>query len=109
MGKVLNFPLQKFFHNMFEDLRKKQNDMTKKKIDFLYNEAYKYFLDVYLDRIAKQQILDLPPFFYTTGKVICEEAKSQAEQVMLDVIADGRINHCYSKRMKQVRNCQICR
>lgn len=109
MGKVLNFPLRNYFHNFFIELKKKQNDITRKKIEFLYQEAYKYFLDVYLDKITKENKVDLPPFFYETGKAICAEAQSNAEQVMLDVIADNRVNQCYSKRLKQIKELKLCR
>ena len=107
MGKVLNFPLKQYFHNIFQGIRQKQNELLQKKIDYLFDEAYKFFLDEYLDRVAKEQIADLPPFFYTTGKVICSEARSNAEQVMIDVIRDGRVNQCYTKRLRQIKELNL--
>ena len=107
MSKVIKMPLHKFFHNVFLEVKKRQDDIKRKKIEFLYKEAYRYFLDVYLMKIEKHQIVDLPPFMYETGRVICKEARMNAEQVLLDVIKANRINHCYTKRLNEVRKFTV--
>lgn len=100
---ILNFPLQRFIHNVYEEVKKKQDEILRKKINFLFREAYRYYLDLYLIRIANERRIDLPAFMYEQGMVTCEEARYNAEKVMLDVIKDGRVNHCYSKRIKELR------
>lgn len=107
MGKVVKMPLHRFFHQVFEEIKKKQDDIKRRKTEFLYQEAYRYFLDLYLMKIAKHQIIDLPPFMYETGRVICEEAKRNAERAMLDVIKADRIEHCYTKRIKELKKLTV--
>ena len=107
MGKVVKMPLHRFFHQVFEEIKKKQDDIKRRKTEFLYQEAYRYFLDQYLMRITKEQIVDLPPFMYETGRVICEEAQTKAEQAMLEVIQDNRINHCYTKRLREIKKLTV--
>ncbi len=103
MAKVLFFPLYNFFHQVFEEVKKKQDDIKRKKIEFLYQEAYRYFLDVYLMKIAEYQIVDLPPFLYETGRAICLEAKANAQRAVLDIVKADKVNECYSKRIKEIR------
>lgn len=103
MSKVLKMPLKNYFHNLFEDYKRKQDELLKKKTEFLYQEAYRYFLDLYLMRVAKEEIIDLPAFMYETGRVICNEAKANAERAMCAVIEANRINYCYSKRIKEIK------
>lgn len=66
---VMNFPLQKFIHNVFEEVKKKQDEILRKKTNFLYREAYRYFLDLYLIKVASEKRVDIPAFFYEQGIV----------------------------------------
>lgn len=100
---IMKFPLQRFIHNLYEETKRKQDDILRKKTNFLYREAYRYFLDLYLINVANERRVDLPAFLYEQGVVICSEAKHNAEKVMLEVIKDGRVNHCYTKRIKELR------
>lgn len=100
---IVKFPLQGFIHNLYEEVKKKQDEILRKKTNFLYREAYRYYLDLYLIRTANERRVDLPAFLYEQGVVICSEAKYNAEKVMLEVIKDGRVNHCYTKRIKELR------
>lgn len=109
MGIVLNFPLYNFFHQVFEEIKRKQDDIKRKKTEFLYREAYRFFLDEYLMRIARERIVDLPDFMYETGRVICKEAQYKAEKAMLDVIKQNRINQCYTKRVNEIKKLKLYR
>ena len=100
---IMKFPLQKFIHNLYEETKKRQDEILRKKTNFLYREAYRYYLDLYLIRTANKKCIDIPAFYYETGIVICEEARHNAEKVMLEVIKDGRVNQCYTKRIKELR------
>jgi len=103
LSKIRFFPLNSFCHQVFEEIKKKQDDIKRKKIEFLYQEAYKYFLDLYLMKTAEHHIIDLPSFLYETGRAICLEAKTNAERAVLDVIKADRVNQCYSKRIKEIK------
>ncbi len=104
--KVLNFPLQKFIHNVFDEVKRKQDEITRKKTTFLYREAYKYFLDLYLTKKSIEQKVDFPAFAYLAGAATCDEAKILAEQAVLNIIKNNRINQCYTKRIKELRKRQ---
>lgn len=102
-AKVLEFPLLNYVHHLFEEQKAKMDDIKRRKAEFLFNEAYTHFLDLYLTRTLASKTVDLPPFYYTTGAALCQEAFYRAESVMLDVIRDNRINQCYTKRINELK------
>ena len=104
MNKVIKMPLYRFFHQVFEEVQKKQDDLRKRKIKFLYKEAYRYFLDLYLMKMAEKEIVDLPQFMYETGRIICREAQTKAEQAVLEVIKAKKVDYCYTKRIREIKN-----
>ncbi len=101
--KVLQFPLMNYIHHLFEEKKAEMDDIKRRKTEFLFAEAYCYYLDLYLTSTIAAKTVDLPPFFYTTGAAICQEARYNAESVMLEVIRDNRINQCYTKRVTELR------
>lgn len=103
MAKILKFPLINYFHHLLEEKKARMDDIKRRKTEFLFAEAYTYFLDLYLTRTMASKAVDLPPFYYTTGAAICSEAYHNAEVVMIDVINDNRINQCYTKRIKELK------
>ena len=109
MAKVLQFPLRNYIHHILEEKKSQMDDIKRRKTEFLLAEAYTYFLDLYLTRTLAAKLPDLPPFFYTTGAAICTEAMNNAESVMLEVIRDGRINQCYTKRIKELKKMGLIR
>ena len=94
---IIYFPIEKIFFR----LRNKKNCLEKKKIDYLYNVAYKYFLDIYLDNLAKNRIRDYHPVLYITGCKTCKYAQWNALNVMIQVINNNRVNQCYQSRKRQ--------
>ena len=100
-SKILQFPLVGFLARVFDEVKKKKDDIQRKKIEYLYAEAYKYYLDLYLAKTIND--VDFPQFMYETGTIICKEAKEQALKAMLEVIKDGRVNACYTKRVQQIK------
>lgn len=103
MRKIIKFPLHNFFQQVFEEVKRKQNDIQRKKIEFLYKEAYRFFLDTYLMKIAKDRAIDFPAFMYEAGIVICKEAETNAKQTILNVIRDNRVNECYTRRVNELK------
>ena len=98
-SNIVQFPLIGFLTSVFNEVKKKKDDIQRKKIEYLYEQTYRYYLDLYLAKTVND--LDFPQFMYETGMIICNEAKTQALKVMLEVIKDGRINECYSKALKR--------
>lgn len=117
MSKVIQFPrmnrvekvsiIPRVFTNLFEAYKQKQHDIRKKKIQFLEQQAFQYFYDVQEVSVpkVKKNELDLPYFVQEiqAEKRRREIAQDNASRVMLQVIRDNRINECYSKRVKQLR------
>lgn len=96
---IILFPVEKLFFR----LRNSKNSFMRKKIDYLYNVAYKYYLDIYLDNIAKRGIEDYHPVYYITGRITCRQAQWNAMCVMIQVIQNNRVNHCYISRIESER------
>ena len=71
----------------------------KHKINFLYNQVYRYFYDI--QETVKIQGVDLPAFIYEIKRQ--KFAEEQAKKAMLEVIADKRVNECYSKRIRKIK------
>lgn len=107
MGKsnnnVIKMPTINLVDQIYQTAIKRQNDIQNRKIKFLFNEAYRYFVDKYVTDIAIGKMPDLPPFMYQTGKAICTWAKHNAQEVMLDVIKDGRVDRCYTARKRELQ------
>lgn len=92
--------LPNLFSNLLKQYRQKQNEIRQRKINFLFDEAYQYFYD--LLETPKVADVDLPEFIYEEQRkrVVWEKAS----KALLDVLADGRLNECYSRRMKELKN-----
>ena len=96
--KISLFP--NLFSNLLKQYKERQHELKQKKIKFLTNEAYKYFYD--LLETPKIADVDLPEFMYEEQRK--RLAYEKASKAMMDVIADNRVNQCYTKRMKELKN-----
>ena len=117
MSKVIEFPrtnrvekvsfIPKVFTNLFEAYKQKQHDIRKKKIQFLEQQAFQYFYDLQELSVpkVKNNEVDLPYFVQEiqVEKKRREIAQNNASRVMLQVIRENRVNECYSKRVKQLK------
>ena len=92
--------LPNLFLNLLKQYRQKQNEIRQRKINFLFDEAYQYFYD--LLETPKVADVDLPEFIYEEQRK--RVAWEKASKALLDVLADGRLNECYSRRMKELKN-----
>ena len=92
--------LPNLFSNLLKQYRQKQNEIRQRKINFLFDEAYQYFYD--LLETPKVADVDLPEFIYEEQRK--RVAWEKANKALLDVLADGRLNECYSRRMKELKN-----
>lgn len=92
--------------NCIEKHKAKKRRVLFKKIKTLYHAAYDFYLTLYLIDVEKNQTVDLPAFYYLSGKVICSKAQNQAiEAVKENAINQGikRINECYKSWLKYRR------
>ena len=92
--------LPNLFSNLLKQYRQKQNEIRQRKINFLFDEAYQYFYDLF--ETPKVADVDLPEFIYEEQRK--RVAWEKASKALLDVLADGRLNKCYSRRMKELKN-----
>jgi hypothetical protein len=92
--------LPNLFSGLLNQYRAKQHEIKQKKIDFLTSEAYKYFYDSL--EVPKVADVDLPEFVYEEKRK--ELAYQYTHKALLEVIANGRLNACYSARMKEIKN-----
>lgn len=92
--------LPNLFSNLLKQYRQKQNEIRQRKINFLFDEAYQYFYD--LLETPKVADVDLPEFIYEEQRK--RVAWEKASKALLDVLADGRLNECYLRRMKELKN-----
>lgn len=104
MGELKKLPVIVFLSNLYENYKRKQNELTKRKIEFLFDTAYKHFYDQYLilHTIRIGDDVDFHPHFYAA-----RDAKAAAYEVILQVIKDGRINACYQKRIKVLKQMGV--
>lgn len=91
--------LPNLFSNLLKQYRQKQNEIRQKKIKFLFNQAYQYFYD--LLETPEVADIDLPEFIYEEQRK--KVAYEKASRALLDVLADGRLNKCYSRRIKELK------
>ena len=110
---ILEFPktkvdnisfIPRLFTKMFENYKKHQDDIKRRKLDFLHGQAFQYFLDLEeadLCRQIQDKGVNLPPF------MLIEQARKRAYDkasiALLEVIKDCRVDECYSKRIKQLK------
>ncbi len=87
------------FTNLLNQYKKRQDELKQRKIDFLKNEAFKYFYDL----LETPQIadVDLPEFIYEEQRR--RIAYENASRAMLDVIANNAVEECYKKRIQEIK------
>lgn len=104
MGELKKLPLVVFLSNLYKNYKRKQDELTRYKINFLFNTAYKHFYDQYLILHTKRigTNIDFHPHFYAV-----RSAKEAATDVILQVIKDGRVDNCYRKRINGLKKMGV--
>lgn len=112
MARVYEFPIRteavskisiipKVFTQLFEMYQKRQNDLRKRKLNFLHKQAYQYFYDVQYRPELEADSVDIPHFIYEEQRK--KRAYDLASKALLDVIKDCRVDECYSRRVKELK------
>lgn len=86
--------------NLYEKYKQSQDDLMKKKIDLLYKNTYKFYLDLYLTGVQQNNLIDFHPAAYRLGITKSALASQLAMERMVEVIKEGRVNECYSNLTK---------
>jgi len=93
--------------NLFEKCTKDQDELMKKKIDFLYKNTYKFYLDLYLTGTKQNNSLDFHPALYKSGATKSVAATKSAMECMISVIKEGRVNECYTKLTEHLKSKKV--
>ena len=99
VSTIKQFPITKLFHGLFETIKKKQDEIKQKKINYLFDISYEYYLDLHL--INKENKIELPDFLYKHGSVIHPQAYRETERIMFEIINNNKVNKCYSLAIKK--------
>lgn len=104
MAVILKYPPILFVRNLWENYKRQQDELNKRKLNFLYQQAYINFYEQLLIKHTLRigEDVDFHPSIYAK-----REAEARAKEVVLKVAADGRINHCYRARVEELRNGKI--
>ncbi len=110
MGNVINFNrtrnrVVQVFKNLLESYTSRRDEIMRRKIRFLQREAYQYFYDIEFTKLEAEKSVNIP--FFMAIRQIRRRADEWAAKAVLDVIASGRLNECYTKRIKQLKEMGI--
>ena len=104
-NKILTIP--NIFTSLYEKYKKRQDDITKKKIEFLQEQAFQYFYDIQenVAPINNEDKIEIPTFIQ---KIEIEKrrikiARDNANRAVLEVVKNKKVNECYQKRIKQLK------
>lgn len=97
--KLKQFPIWRIVLQKIQD---KQNEIYNRKLKFLLNQAYQFFYD------AQEPItlspVDIPYFLYEKQRK--QVAYDEAVKALLNVVQEKRVDECYRKRIKELKNGQ---
>lgn len=89
---------------LLNDYKKRQDELRQKKIDYLIEKTYEYFLTILINKIAETGELDFHPSLYKAGIVINEKAASLAKEAVINnavKFGSKRIDKCYKACREQ--------
>ena len=92
--------------NLIRKYQQKQDELRRKKVDFLIEQTYFYFITLKIAKMETSDEVDFHPTLYASGFVIDSKCQSMAlEAVAENVLKYGarRIDACFSKAIKQFK------
>lgn len=114
MARIIDFPvktiqkvslLPSVFTNLLEMYKNRQDELKRKKINFLHQQAFQYFYDVLETPAINAESVDLPNFIYDEQRK--KRAYDRASKALLDVIKNNSVDFCYSKRVKKLKKLGV--
>ncbi len=98
--------------NLIRNYREKQDELRRKKVDFLIEQTYFYYIDLKIAKMDELDEVDFHPSLYAAGIVIDSKCQRLAlEAVTENVLKYGarRIDACFSKAIKQFKKANTYR
>ena len=94
---------------LIKDYKKRQDELRRKKIDFLVEQTYYYYITLKIANIEDSDVVDFHPSLYAAGIVIDSKCQSLALQAVIDnvlIYGASRIDACFSKAVKQFKKSE---
>ncbi len=98
--KTTQFPIWRI---VLKKIQEKQNEIYNRKLQFLLNQAYQFFYDAQEPIVLSP--VDIPFFMYEQQRK--KYAYDEAVKALLDVVREKRVDECYRKRMKELKNGRV--
>lgn len=99
-NKKVGLRMMKWYKRLYQLYCKRQNDIRNRKIQALKNEAYDFYLDLYLT--GTKGMVDIAEFLYRERLTHCQWAENMAEMEVTKIIKADRVDECY-KLLKEKR------
>lgn len=97
--KLKQFPIWRI---VLQKIQERQNEIYNRKVKFLLNQAYQYFYDIQEPVVLSP--VDIPYFLYEKQRK--KIAYDEAVKALLSVVEAKRVDECYRKRIKELKNGQ---
>ena len=107
-NNIINFPLKRtrnllpfagLFANPINEYKQHQDEIRRRKIEFLEKQAFDYFYTLYA--VFWSDSAEIPQFLQEAQAK--KYAQEQSKKAVLDVIAENRLNECYTKRVNELK------
>lgn len=92
-NKKVGLRMMKWYKKLYQLYCKRQDDIRNKKIQALKNEAYDFYLDLYLTQT--KGMVDIAEFLYREKLTHCQWAENMAEMEVTKIIKANRVDECY--------------
>lgn len=92
-NKKVGLRMMKWYKKLYQLYCKHQDDIRNRKIQALKNEAYDFYLDLYLTQT--KGMVDIAEFLYREKLTHCQWAENMAEMEITKIIKANRVDECY--------------
>lgn len=91
---------------LIREYKNKQDELRRKKIDYLVEQTYYYYITIKIANMENSDAVDFHPSLYAAGIVVDSKCQSLALQSVIDnvlIYGARRIDECFSKAVKQFK------
>ena len=85
---------------LLTDYIKRQDDLRRQKLKFLYQQAYAWYLDFIDLKDPDPNVIELP---FTKERL----ARYNAILALARVVNEGRVDQCYTKRRNELKKAEL--
>lgn len=103
----INLRKMSWYKRLYQLYCKYQDDIRNKKIQALKDEAYNFYLDLYLT--GTKNTVDIADFLYREGLTHCQYAGNMAEMEITKIIETNRVDKCYKLLKEKQKSRKMAR